>query len=380
MPNDKTARFRQKRLLLASALLFICGALFFAKQRWLNDTTTIQTGGSISDPAPLAHWPWPKAKMDSPIRGVTHWIDRSSFDHTVCELIEFDFKVNPRLRFGMYDQDSDDAKPWDNYCLYWGRGAAQMTQQLNRTEGRVIALWNGLFFGYHRGSKWASGAAFHVSPVVVNGKVHNWGANHRWSFGVKYVNGRPVFKTFHMAPPQLLAKEIDFGGGSAQCLIKNGKPLKLQPFGLPPVKQPVPSTPLDAGHIPDFDHMRSCRASIAWTKDNSKMYLLLIKEPDSESASIIAVRHGGGFFGVSLWGGWSVADVQRFWLSKGAWGAINSDAGGVAQLTLLRGDGNYDLVPSQQGSSQMRLKYKPDFKGAPTGGALMYFYVVEKPQ
>lgn len=377
MDNVQT-KMRRRRAVLVAFLLLLGGALFFAKRQWLNDTKTIKVGTSISDPAPLAKWPWPKAKKDSPARGVTHWIDKSSFDHTVCELIEFDFKANPRLRFALCDQDSDDDKPWDNYCLYWNRGAAQMTRQLNQKEGRVIALWNGLFFGYHGGSKWDKQNAFHVSPVVIGGKVHNWGANHRWSFGVKYQNGRPVFKTFHQPTPQVLAREYDFGGGSAQCLIKDGKPLKLQPFGLPPVKQPVPSTPQEAGHIPDFDHMRSCRASIAWSKDNSKMYLLFIKEPDSESASIVAVRHGDGFMGLSLWGGWTVADVQRFWLAKGVWGAINSDAGGVAQLALLRPDKNYDLVPAQQGSFQMRLKFKPDFKNAPTGGALMYFYVVER--
>ncbi len=297
MPHTKLIMKRRKKLfLLAGTVLILSGALFFAKQRWLNDTKTVKIGGSQTDAAPLAKWPWPGAKKDSPTRGVTHWIDKTSFDNTVCELIEFDFKANPRLRFAMFDQDSDDAKPWDNHCLYWKRGAAQMTQQLNKSEGRVIALWNGLFFGYHGGSKWATGAAFHVSPVVINGKVHNWGSNHRWTFGVKYQNNMPVFKTFHKPSPQILAREYDFGGGSAQCLIKDGKPLKLQPFGLPPVKQPVPSTPQEAGHIPDFDHMRSCRASIGWTKDNSKLYLLFIKEPDSESASIIAARRGGGYF------------------------------------------------------------------------------------
>lgn len=373
-------RKSKRRLGAIFFLLIIGGVLFFAKQRWLNDTKTVKIGTSQSDPAPLAKWPWPDAKKDVPARGVTHWIDKSSPDHTVCELIEFDFKANPRLHFAMFDQDADDKKPWDNHCLYWNRGAAQLTRQLNKTEGRVIALWNGLFFGYHGGSKWATGAAFHVSPVVLNGKVHNWGANHRWSFGVKYRNGVPLFKTFHKPSPQVLGREYDFAGGSAQCLIKDGKALRLQPFGLPPLKQPVPSTPQEAGHIPDFDHMRSCRASIGWSKDSSKLYLLFIKEPDSETASVIAARHGNSFFGVSLWGGWTVADLQRFWQARGVWGAINSDAGDVAQLTLLRADTNYDLVPSRQGSDKMRLRFKPDFKGAPKGGALMYFYVVEKPK
>jgi len=374
----------RKRALVAVILLSLAAGAYLAKQRWLNDARTLQTGGSLSDPAPLARWPWPQAKRDSPRPGVTHWIDKSSPDGTVVELIEFDFKANPRLRFAMFDQDSDDEHPWDNHCLYWNRGAGQMARQLNQSGGRVVALWNGLFFGYHVGSKWAGGDAFHVSPVVLNGKVHNWGANHRWSFGVKYENGKPRFKVFHQPPGAVLAREFDYGGGSAQCLLKDGKPLKLQPFpapGAPPVKGPVPSTPQEAGHIPDFDHMRSCRASIAWTKDSSRLYLLFVKEPDSESASIVALHHGGGFMGLSLWGGWTVADVQRFWLAlrkaKGIENAINSDAGGVAQLVLLRPGGDYDFVPPQQGGAQMRMKMKPEFKGAPAGGALMYFYVSE---
>jgi hypothetical protein len=355
-------------------LLVVAGAVYFAKQRWLNDTRAVQSGAAMA-PAPLATWPWPKATKDSPIRGVTHWLDKSSPDGTVVELIEFDFKANPRLRFAMFDQDSDDTKPWDNYCKYWNRGAAQMARQLNK-NGRIVALWNGLFFGYHGGSKWAEGAAFHVSPVVLNGQVHDWGANHRWTFGVKYKGAVPTFKVAHKPSRQWLQRELDFGGGSAQCLVKNGQPLKLQPYGLPPVKQPVPSTPQEAGHIPDFDHMRSCRASIGWSKDSTKLFLLFVKEPDSETASIIAARRGP-MFGVSLWGGWTVADVQKFWLEQGAWSAINSDAGDVAQLALLRRDGDYDFVPSRQGSSKMRMKLPSDFKGAPQGGALMYFYVAE---
>ena len=141
----------KKRAFIAAAILLpICGAGYFAKQRWLNDTRALQSGGSLNTPAVLAKWPWPKAKSDSPTHGVTHWIDRSSPDGTVVELVEFDFKVNPKLHFALFDQDSDDAKPWDNHCLYWQRGAGQMTRQLNKS-GRVVALWNGLFFGYHGG-------------------------------------------------------------------------------------------------------------------------------------------------------------------------------------------------------------------------------------
>ncbi len=322
-------------------------------------------------------WPWANAKIDSPARGVTHWLDDSSGDGTVCELIEFDFATNPDLRFEMFDQDSDDLKPWDNHCSYWPRGAAQMTRQLNGNNRRVVALWNGLFFGYHGSSKWANKDAFHVAPVVVDGTVHDWGANHRWSFGVKTRDGKPQFATFHQPTQQTLAANYDFASGGAQCLIRDGQPLRLRAYGLPALKQPVASTPLEAGHIPNFDHMKSSRASIAWNRDSGKMWLLFVKEGDSEGASIAALKLGGGALGLQLKGGWSLTDVQRFWQSKNVWGAINSDAGDVAQLTVLRRDDDYDLVPPRQSSSAMRLRFGPNFGDAPEGGALMYFAVSE---
>ena len=75
-----------------------------------------------------------------------------------------------------------------------------------------------------------------------------------------------------------------------------------------------------------------------------------------------------------------VSDVQRFWRAmmkqNKVWNAINSDAGGVAQLSYLRADGKYILVPPGAGSS--RLIFAPDFTNAPAGGAggaIMYFYV-----
>ncbi len=370
---------KKRKILLAFGAALIIGAVgLFAQQRWLHDLRAIQIGGAPTDVAALAHWPWANAKVDNPARGVTHWLDDSSGDGTVCELIEFDFAANPNLRFAMFDQDSDDAAPWDNHCLYWKRGAAQMTRQLNDKNRRVVALWNGSFFGYHGGSKWANKDAFHVSPVVVDGVIHDWGANHRWSFGVKYRDSKPIFSTSHQPSNATLKANYDFASGGVQCLIRDEKPLQLRAYGLPPLPQPVNSTDQEVGHIPDFDWMKSSRASIAWNRDSSKMWLLFVKEGDSEGASIAALKVGGGIFGLQLRGGWSVADVQKFWLSKNVWGAINSDAGDVAQLSVLRPDQNYDLVPSRQGSSQMRLTFGPDFNNAPDGGALMYFAATER--
>ena len=357
---------RKRKILWSSAALTVAAVGLFAQQRWLRDGRAVQIGGAPTDLAPLTNWPWPRAKVDHPARGVTHWLDdTSSGDGTVCELIEFDFAANPNLRFEMIDQDGGDGNPWDNHCLYWERGAAQMTRDLNRKNQRVVALWNGLFFGYHGGSKWINKDAFHVSPVVVGGKVHAWGANHRWSFGVKTIGGKPSFKTFHQPSNQVLKANYDFASGGAQCLIRDGRPLKLRAYGLPSLPQPVQSTAKETGHIPSFDWMKSSRTSVGWNREGSKMYLLFIKEGDSEGASITALKLGGGILGLQLKGGWNVSDVQRFWQSLKVWGAINSDGGDVAQLTLLRPDQRYDLVPPRQASSQMRMTFGPDFGSAP---------------
>ena len=371
-------RKKRRRLVFAAAIFIVVGTGLFAQQRWLHDLRAVQWGGAPTDVAASARWPWPAAKIDFPARGVTHWLDSSARDGTVCELVEFDFVVNPNLRFEMFDQDSDDARPWDNHCRYWPRGAAQMTRQLNDKNRRVVALWNGSFFGYHGGSKWANQDAFHVAPIVIGGRVHDFGANHRWSFGAKYRAGKPQFQTFHLPTKQTLASNFDFASGGAQCLIKDGKPLQLRAYGLPLLPQPVASTPREAGHIPDFDWMKSSRVSLGWNRQNSKLWLLFVKEGDSEGASIAALRIGGGALGWQIKGGWSVSDVRDFWQSVGVWGAINSDAGDVAQLSLLRGDGNYDLVPPRQSSSAMRLRFGPDLHGAPTGGALMYWFVTDR--
>ena len=53
-----------------------------------------------------------------------------------------------------------------------------------------------------------------------------------------------------------------------------------------------------------------------------KLYVLFVKEPDSEGPSLMAAEQG-----ISMAGGWSVPDMARFFVALGAWGAINSDAG-----------------------------------------------------
>lgn len=333
-------------------------------------------------PVKEATWPLPGAKKSTPRPGVTHYAVTAP-DGTSIDFFDFNFKTNPRLKWEIYDQDENDEKPLDNHVFYAKQSVAGFTKAYNngkvrhRKAGRIVAAWNGAFFGYYDAAKTE---AFHVSPVVINGKVVRNTVQHRWTFGVKADKaGTPEWKVLFKPDKAVLEKEFDFAAGSVQCLIKDGKPLKVEPapaFRDEVKKQPVPSTANEAGHIPFFDHMKTCRASIGWSRDNRHLYLLVVKEPDFEAGSSVGFSQG-----VESRGGWTVADVQRFWRTQGAWGAINSDAGDVAQLVFQSGNKTrpYTYVPPRQASGLMRYECPPNWYGTPPGGgALMYFYVTER--
>ena len=352
----------------------------------------------LTRPSALTTWPWPQARRSTPHRGVTRWLDTSSPDGTSVELIEFDFGVNPGLRLELYDGDEDDTHRLDNKVLYWSRGIGSTTRHLQarlekQRRGQLVAAWNGAFFGLKNLKPREADWAFHLAPVVVRGKVLHNTSNHRWTFGVQYANGRPVFKAQHLPGRKELQKNYHFAAGSVQCLLRDGEPLRLQPFpwkGEKPMPAPVASTPLEAGHIPTLDHMKTSRISIGWTGHYRRLYLLFVKEPDGELPSRAAVQRWK-----PAYGGWTLADVQRFWLSlrdaKGVWHAVGSDGGDVAQLALRQPDSRYEMVPPrmslESGRATRRIKVPAKAAQPLTkqplphelrlGGALMYFYVCD---
>lgn len=339
----------------------------------------------LARPSELTTWPWPGAKADTPHRGVTHWLAHAK-DGTTVDLLKFDFKANPRLRFALYSQDEDDAKPFDNVVRYWPMGVGQATRHLNRTlapRAGVLAAWNGPFFGYYRSGPAPDETAFHLAPVVLRGKVYFNKGNHRWTWGVKQTPQGPVFKVFHLPGRRLLQREFDYATGTVQCLLLDGKPLKMEHFPVSPMdrrKPPVPSTPAEAGHIPFFDHAKFSRTSFAWSRDSRHLYALLVRESNKDS-------EGNSIQNLHQWrsqsNGWNVPDVQRFWLSMRdnglVWNAINSDAGDVGQMVYRLPEGKYLLV-SPQGvkPSFERKAFGPEFTAAPEGGSLSYYYVSEE--
>ncbi len=373
---------RQSKFVLCSLLMVTAGAAYAAKNRFLGSVPV--TSAPYSALSGDAVWPWPGAQTKTIALGVTQTTKITS-DGTALDLFDFDFGANPRLRWEIFDQDEDDDTPLDNKVSYWKRNVARATKELDaRGRGPVLVAWNGAFFGYNAKD---TGEAFHVSPVVLRGKVLFNSAQHRWTFGVKQTPTGPQWKVFFKPNRQKMKREFDYAAGSVQCLVLDGKPLRVEPFpqiGEKFKTQPVPSSAAEAGHIPYFDHMRTCRASVAWSRDNRHLYFLAVKEPDDEAASSLAlsfaVRGGQLQPGTTLAGGWTVLDVQKFWQSKGVWGAVNSDAGGVLQWVARQKSGGYEFVPPRQQSGKMRLQCAPSWNGAiEGGGAIMYFFVREKP-
>lgn len=204
--------------------------LFFYGQRRMIPAPPPVSGAP--PPAPLAVWPWPQAKQDTPWPGVTHWLDTSSPDGTALDLFQFDFTVNPKLRLELYDQDEDDKTPGDNRVDYWPQGVGQATRHLNALgRGPVLAAWNGLFFNSTVPSGGPRAFGAHVAPVVLRGKTLYHVGDIRWAFGVQYdAQGRPTFKTRHEPDKATLAREFSWAAEGAQCLIRDGKPLTLQPY------------------------------------------------------------------------------------------------------------------------------------------------------
>lgn len=373
--SARSGRPGKQRVVAAIATALLLGGGLWAKERYVGPIP-LRWGEALDAPAPLAVWPWPRAVVSTPHAGVTYWKEGSQSDGTGLHLFRFDFDANPGLRLELYDQDEDDARPHDNAVRFWPRGVAQATRHLNNQgRGPVVAAWNGLFFA-SKGEKWgANGIARHVGPVVLNGIANHNVGNHRWTFGVRYDAARPIFGVRHLPNKATLARDFSWASAGAQCLVRGGKPLLLQPFptsGEAPAKQPVASTPREAGHIPLVDHIKTSRVSMAWTKGNRQFYLLFVKEPDTEAGSILALRHR-----VPIAGGWMVRDLQTFWRALGVWGAVNSDAGDAAQMAYRRTDNRYAVFPPRWTTPRARrVIVSADLADAPRGGgSLMYFYV-----
>jgi hypothetical protein len=379
MQNTQTVGSSRRRVWWAAGLVIVAtGILLWWQLSSRLSGLPLSPGVSPTARAELSRWNWhAKAQNISP--GVTVWLSTQK-DKTLVSLWRFDFKENPQLEFSIVDADESDSDPMNNRVHHWKRGVGQFVRLLNKTQPRrqVIAISNGAFFGYYSSPGDINGTTFHVSPVVLRGKVFFNTANHRWTWGMKKQGNLRRFDVVHL-PSRAQLQQFEYAAGSVQCLIKDKKPLRLEPFPRSKAeikKQPVVSTPEDVGHIPIFDHMRTCRVSLAWSSDSRYLWWLVVKEPDIESGSAVALEHK-----LPVSGGWTTEDVQQFWLSLGKefdiHTAINSDAGDVAQMAWWNGK-QYEMIPPRWASNEMKKTLRADFSNAPQGGSVMYYVVSDQ--
>ncbi len=376
----------EKTYLLGMAVVLGALGVFI----WKTHKPATASAALLAPPSALAKWPLNGASTASAPRGVAHLTTRDT-DGTDIDLLEFDFKANPKLKLELFDQDSDDAKPFDNSARYWGRNAAYILTHESKTGGPLIAVCNGGPFSFDR-SKTLDDAQ-HVAPLVVAGKPHFQNASTNesqlWTFGV-HSNGNnpPQFEVLLRPSPAPL--QFDYATGGVQCLIKDGMALHLDD---PPATKRwgnfVPPSAADVGSLGRSDWTKTSRISLAWNREGSKLWMLSVRDPEAESASRVALslrfKELADASTPPITGGWSVLDVQNFWKSQGAYGAVLLSSGDFAQLASQGANDQVDFVPSQvatrfwkTAAGRTRLFCAPTLKGAPTGGSALFYWTVRE--
>jgi Phosphodiester glycosidase len=301
--------------------------------------------------------------------GVTLRSEPPQPDGTQVRLLAFNLEREPQLGFGVYDADSDDAFPFDNRNTTWlGQG---LNFVLDKIQGRlqergreVRCLINGGFFGAR--GPWIG---YHEAPLVVNSQalynVHalreNW-PRQAWLFGIsraKVKGARPQFHLQEIAPWNRL-RQFETAIGGVRPLRVAGRSLSLEP---------------GMGNT----LLRCSRTSVGWSADSRHFYVLIVRDPDGEMASL-QQRNEGAIQS----GGWSVRQVQQFWERQGVPQAALFDGGESTQLAYRDSLHRYSTV-----SSAYQLKrtlgywnhrplrfYLPMLPATQnTGGVLNYLYI-----
>ena len=377
----------EKTYLLAMTVVLGALGLFV----WKTRPSATANAAILAPPSALAKWPLKGATIGNGPSGVTHLTTRDT-DGTDIDLLEFDFKANPRLKLEIFDQDSDDKAPFDNSARYWGRNAAYILTHESNPQESLLAACNGGPFTFDRSQ--TLDAASHVAPLVVAGQTHFPTAtsdeSQLWTFGVRAnPTNAPRFEVLLRPAPNQL-QGFDYATGGVQCLLKDGALLHLDE---PPATKKwspfKPPTLSDVGTLGRSDWTKTSRISFGWSRDNSRLWMLSVHDPEPESVSRVALslrfKELADASTAPVSGGWSTRDLQNFWKSHGAYGAVLLSSGDFAQLATRQSNGQINFVPSQvatrfwkAAAGRTRLVSAPSLKGAPTGGSALFYWTVRE--
>jgi hypothetical protein len=284
------------------ALATLTGVQFFSSQQWGHETGM-------------------KAKMAAEI-------GQPQPDGTTMRLFTFDFVAHPNLRLRLYDADSDDRIAFDDTnSSYMGQGIDLIGAKLDRAAraqgAQLLLAINSGFFGAreHR-------VAFHEAPVVIDGTSHYnvdliRPKDQAWVFAVSSPDqiraGTPRFRL----APEISWEEL----GKYQTALAGVRPLRVDGRSLE-LKPGIGSTKL-----------RCARTSIGWSANGDTLYVLIVRDPDTEGASNLQ-RRGQ----IPQTGGWDVGEVQAFWEKQGVPNAILLDGGESTQAVYRNAQGDLTFL------------------------------------
>lgn len=224
-----------------------------------------------------------------------------------------DYSSDRQLHLGIHDADTGDSSPLDDLnTTYLGTPLDRTT---GRLQPRVLCAFNAGFFGWT-----PKFVGFHVAPIVVDGRrLYNAPVNPDWwTFGID------KWRQCHLTQGVTwkdLPGDYETAITHVRPLIVDGKALVLRP---------------GAG----VTRLRCSRCSVAWKQSPRQLYVLIVRDPDGEMASVRQWKSGR-----TQTGGMDLVEVQQFWLEKGVENAIALDGGDSTQLAYLD-DGRYPVVRS----------------------------------
>ena len=291
---------------------------------------------------------------------------REELDGTQVRLLSYDLGA---IAAGIYDADSDDARPFDNRNASWlGQAMPLVWRKIERENGgETLCAVNGGFFGAE-----FPFIGFHEAPIVHSGVArydsraleNDWPAQN-CLLGWKRASGNLKFSIVEDARFADLSRQFDGALGGVRALIVNGQARELKPG--------MGGTTL-----------KCSRTSVGWQAN--KFYILSVRDPDGEAASLRAnKREKAGERNVQV-GGWDARQVQQFWQEQGVENAVLFDGGESTQLAFRTSEGSvfhshssyhFTRTPFYINDKPLRfvLPMLPNFEA--NGGVLNYFWVSE---